>query len=196
MKTRFLSFKIIMFAMLLCTWLVTSCSYDDYADADYPASEVYQSQADGVLRIDATTAVSTAEVTTKGTPLLYEIDKEGQKLIVHLGVVQSGIKLSSGTVRLAADESAVATRQTDGTVAADFVTLAANDISLPDEVRVTGDNVPFDVEISLAALSDSRYAGKQVAFAVTIASTDIKENEDLATQIVVIDTDFVKSQLQ
>lgn len=170
---------------------LTACSYDEYADADYPESQVYQSQADGIVRINAD--ADKAETPTPGGVVLYDIS--GQTLRIHLGVVQAGISYASGTVQLQFDAAAIATGQADGKLAADVVALSSSAVSLPSEVNISGVSAPYVAEVNLSAITDAANAGKQLAFAVTISSGNIKVSESLATQIVVIDADFIKSKL-
>lgn len=193
MKTKL--FHFITASLVYCFFgaVFTACSYDDYADADYPESQVYQSMANELIRIDASANAAKAEVPTPGTPVIYDISN--QKLRIHLGVVQSGISYISGSVQLHFDADAVATKQAEGQLAADVISLPASAVVLPAEVSISGVSAPYIAEVSISAITDAAYAGKQLAFAVTIASTSIKVSENLATQVVVIDTDFVKSLL-
>ncbi len=185
----------ILCALLSVIGLMSSCSYDDYADADYPASEIYQSRADGILHIDSSADVSTSETPTKGGPILYSIDKQQQKLIVYMGVVQSGIEFCSGNVQLALNDTIVPKEIADGTIDDAVIALPDNKVSIPNEVRISGVSAPFTAEIDLSTINDPQYAGKQLAFAVTLASSSIKINDKLATQVVIINTDFIKSKL-
>lgn len=193
MKTNIIHFVATCLVYCVLGVVVTACSYDDYADADYPESQVYQSMADGIIRIDANANAAKAEVPTPGAPILYDIDN--QKLRIHLGVVQSGISYISGSVLLQFDANAITTRQAEGQLPAEVIVLPASAVVLPAEVGISGVSAPYIAEVSLSAITDAAYTGKQVAFAVTIASTTIKVSEQLATQVVVIDTDFVKSLL-
>lgn len=184
-----------MAAMLLMVGMLSSCSYEEHADADYPASKVYMPQAAGIIKIGDANGSNTSNVPTTGSLKVYEIDHENNKLKIYLGVVQSGISYTSGTVTLAVDESAAAEKVEDGTLPAGVVLLPATNVELPTEVSFSGVSSPFVVEVDLDIINNAAYAGKQLAFVVKMISSTLEITESLSAQAVMIDVDAVKSKI-
>lgn len=184
-----------MAAMLFTVGMLSSCSYEEHADADYPASRVYMPQAADIIKVGADNGSNASYVPTTGSPKVYEIDHENNKLKVYLGVVQSGITYTSGTVTLAVDESAAAEKVGDGTLPADVVLLSATTVELPAEVAFSGVSSPFVAEVDLDIINNEAYAGKQLAFVVKMISSTLEITESLSAQAVMIDVDAVKAKI-
>lgn len=186
--------KVMVMLLMLCMSLFTftSCDYREHADADYPESTVYQPLAADVLVIDAKTNISKVEVPTPGTPTIFEVNKTAGKLVLKMGVVQAGINLLSADVNLRADINAVQEAQTAGTISEDAVILPSEAYSLPSSLKVKGASTPYELSVSLDAIK--AHPGKMVALAVTLTSSNINVSETLATQLVLIDADFIIAQ--
>ena len=104
---RSILFQLISGLILALTF--TSCSYDEYADAEYPETKIYQPMAlETIWNIDKPT-VENPSMVTPGETKRYELDKANNKFIVLLGVVQAGIELKSFTVDISVDHSIVNT---------------------------------------------------------------------------------------
>lgn len=175
---------------------LTSCGYDEYAEADYPETMVYQPMAfESIWSIDAPNPENPSPE-TPGGPKKYDIDKVGNKFIVYMGVAQSGIERKSFTVNVAADPSVVSAMIADGTLPADTEALPASAFSLPATVELSAStaSAPFRMEIDLSALTGAN-AGKKLAVAVTISSPSVKVNEDMDTAVIYIDTAFIQALL-
>lgn len=179
-------------ALQLSLVTLTSCEYRDYADADFPENTVYQPLAADILTINAKTNVSKEEVPTTGEPSFFSVDKSSGKLVVRMGVIQSGISFISADVALRADLNALQQAQTDGVIADDVVLLPADAYSVPSSLKVSGASTPYELQVSLDAIK--AHPGKMVAVAVTLTSANIAVSETLATQIILIDADFINAQ--
>lgn len=191
-KNKMVKMMGMIVAMQLSLFTLTSCEYREYADADYPENSVYQPLANKVLVIDEKTNSSKAEVPTPGDPSLFSVDKESGNLIIRLGVVQSGISFVSANVDLRADQSAVETAKADGTIDAEAVILQTGAYSMPSSLKITSASHPFDLQVSLNAIK--AHPGKMLALAVTATSSNIAVSETMATQIILIDADYIIAQ--
>lgn len=179
-------------ALQLSAFTLTSCGYREYADADYPENSVYQPLANKVLVIDEKTNNSKGDVPTPGEPSVFTVDKANGNLIIKLGVVQSGISLVSANVDLRADQGAVQTAQTEGTIDAEAVILQPDAFTMPSSLKITSATCPFDLQVSLNAIK--AHPGKMLALAVTVTSSNIAVSETMATQIILIDADYIIAQ--
>ena len=189
--------KNIIKSLLSCLFLASvfiSCDYREYADADYPENQIYQSTAvDGVWMIDAKNNENPSMITPGYAPK-YVLDKENKKFSVLLGVVQSGIhKRKSFNVDLATDNAIIADMIDDETLPAETLLLPESTYSLPSTVAFPGNAVsaPFQLDINLDALTGANI-GKKYAVAVKISSISIKVSEGLGTTVVLIDTAFLE----
>lgn len=178
--------------MQLALFSMTSCEYREYADADYPENMVYQPLAGSVLTIDSKTNISKVEVPTTGESSIFVVDKANGKLVLKMGVVQSGVNMVSANVNLRADVAALQTAQTNVVIPSDAVILSADKYSMPESLKVSGASTPYELQVSLDAIK--AYPGKMVAVAVTLTSANIAVSETLATQIILIDADFINAQ--
>lgn len=184
--------------MLICGWTLAttlaSCGYDEYADADYPETTIYQPMAlESIWNID-TPNPDGSEYVTPGGSKRYEIDKANNKFIVLLGVVQSGIEFKSSTVDISIDHSIVNTMIMDGRLPVGTLPLPASAYSLPSSVELASDAAfsPFRMEIDLNTLLDGDNIGKKFAIAVKISSMSVAVNDDLDTAVICIDTNLIQ----
>lgn len=184
--------------MLICGWTLattfTSCGYDEYADADYPETTIYQPMAlESIWNID-TPNPDGSEYVTPGGSKRYEIDKANNKFIVLLGVVQSGIEFKSSTVDISIDHSIVNTMIMDRRLPVGTLPLPASAYSLPSSIELASDAAfsPFRMEIDLNTLLDDNNKGKKFAVAVKISSLSVAVNDGLDTAVICIDTNLIQ----
>lgn len=190
---RSILFQLIGAFVLLLAY--TSCSYEDYADADYPATKVYQPMAlEKIWNINEETVEN--PTVTPGEPKRYILDKANNKFIVLLGVVQGGIELKSGTVDTYIDHSTVNTMIVNGTLPIGTLPLPESSYSLPASVKIEANAtyVTYQMEIDLNALIGAN-AGKRFAVAVKISSSTFSVNKELDTAVICIDTTFIQNLL-
>ncbi len=188
---RSILFQLISGLILALTF--TSCSYDEYADAEYPETKIYQPMAlETIWNIDKPT-VENPSMVTPGETKRYELDKANNKFIVLLGVVQAGIELKSFTVDISVDHSIVNTMIMDGRLPVGTLPLPESAYSLPSSVDMVSNaaSAPFRMEINLNALTGTN-AGKKFAVAVKISSSSVAVNGDLDTAVICIDTSFIQ----
>lgn len=181
--------------MLLSTF--TSCSYDEYASADYPETQVYQPMAfETIWNINQPT-VENPSMVTPGEPKRYELDKKNNKFIVLLGVVQGGIELKSGVVDIFIDHSIVNTMIANRTLPVGTLPLPESAYSVPASVNLVASSAsaPYRMEIDLNVLTGAN-AGKKFAVAVRISSSSLAVNRALATSVICIDTTFIQDLIK
>lgn len=187
--------------LLMSGWMLasifTSCSYEEYADAEYPETKIYQPMAlETIWNIDKPTATNPSLV-NPGEPKKYELDKANNKFIVLLGVVQAGIELKSFVVDISVDHSIVNTMIADGRLPIGTLPLPATAYSLPSSVNMVSNvaSAPFQMEIDLNALTGVN-AGKKFAIAVKVSSSSVAVNEGLDTAVICIDTSFIQDLIK
>ena len=180
-----------LLTLVLVGMLFASCEYRDHADAEYPECMVYQPCAGSIMNIDAQTNPLIYNVPTSSEPQLFVVDKAQGKLIINLGVVQSGITLASGSVTLAPGVDVINTMITDGSLDNDIVILPISSYDMPHSLDVVGANTPYRLSVTLDAIKAN--PGKKVALAVTIMSDNFAVNEKLATQVILIDADYLSN---
>lgn len=183
--------------MLICGWVLAttfaSCGYDEYADADYPETIIYQPMALETIWNINTPNPDGSEYVTPGGSKRYEIDKANNKFIVLLGVVQSGIEFKASTVDISIDHSIVNTMIMDGRLPIGTLPLPASAYTIPSSVNMASNaaSTPFQMVIDLNVLTGVN-AGKKFAVAVKISSSSVATNDDLDTAVICIDTNFIQ----
>ena len=187
--------KTVIFFSLLAVSLFSevSCSYREYAPADYPETTIYQPLAvDGVLYIDTPTSDGTLSP-TPGQPEQYSIDEAARELVVNMGVVQAGVERKTFQVDIELDNSAVNEMILDGSLGPSTLPLPVSAFSFPSQVMVPEDATytAFQLRVSLDTLLDPEYEGKMLATAVTVRSSAVEVNRELATVVICIDPEFL-----
>lgn len=168
-----------IYLVIISFLVLTSCQYEEVADAGYPDQKVYLRAASlGIIRINN---VSTAE------PMRYEFDIVNEKMNIDLGVNRSGINNYgdvSVDIKLNLDTLALlsAANVLDGAVA-----LPAERITLPAQVVVNSgsDTAPFRAVIDLDFLSQN--ITTKFAIAVTINTTQREITNQLRTALFLIE---------
>ena len=188
------------FLLISCISLLmsafVSCTYEKYADADYPETTIYQPLAyNAIWNINSQTAGNPFEI-TPGTPKKYELDKLNNKFIVFLGVVQAGIELKTFDVDITIDHSIVNTMIADNRLPIGTLPLPESEYSLPSSIKMdpSSASAAFQMEINLNTLTGAN-AGRKYAVAVKIFSSSVAVNRELDTVVICIDTDFIQNLL-
>ena len=186
-----ISLLIILGAVL--NLVFTSCEYRINSDADYPDNAIYQPLAlDGVLYVTDLPAEDLG-LPTEGAPVPYYIDAERNKLVVNMGVVQSGTELKSFPVKVDVNYSAVNELIKDGTFDLSVQHMPKAAYSFPETVMMSASEagVSFKLEISLNLFKSDEYYGKAFAIGVRVHSDDVHVNNDLSTGVVYFDPTFI-----
>lgn len=187
--------KTVILSALLAVSLLSavSCSYREYAPADYPETTIYQPLAvDGVLYINTPTPDGTLSP-TPGQPEQYSIDEAAGELVVNMGVVQSGVVRKTFTVDIELDNSAVNSLILDGSLGPSTLPLPASAFTFPSQIMMHEDSssASFQLRIKLDTLLDPEYEGKMLATAVTVRTSAVEVNRELATVVICIDPEFL-----
>lgn len=171
----------------------TSCDYRINAPADYPDNAIYQPLAqDGVLYVDEA-AVEDMGLPTEGAPVPYYLDKERNKLIINMGVVQSGTELKSFPVDVEVNYSAVNKLIQDGTFDLSVQHLPKATYTMPETVMMRSDvaGTQFTLEIGSNLFKSDEYYGKKFAIAVSVHSEEVHVTPELSTVVIYIDPSFL-----
>lgn len=182
---------------LLFVVLFFSCEYKEYADAEYPATKVYQPMALETVWAINEEAVEDASMVTPGGPKQYILDKANNKFIVPMGVVQAGITLQSFSVNIYVDHSHINTLISQGELLpVGTIPLPETAYTLPARINLESNSsyASFNLEIALDALTGAN-VGRKFAIAVRIDCVAAEVSEGLETAVIIIDTAFLKDLL-
>ena len=185
--------SILLIIGAILTSVFTSCDYRINAPADYPDNAIYQPLAlDGILYVDKA-AVEDMGLPTEGAPVPYYMDKERNKLIINMGVVQSGTELKSFPVDVEVNYSAVNKLIQDGTFDLSVQHLPKAAYTLPETVMMRSDvaGTQFILEIGGNVFTSDQYYGKKFAIAVSVHSEEAHVTPELSTVVVYIDPSFL-----
>lgn len=194
-KTNIIMKKISILLLLgaILASVFTSCEYRINAEADYPANSIYQPLAlDGVLYVDEA-PVEDLGLPTEGAPVPYYLDTERNKLIINMGVVQSGTELKSFPVKVDVNFSAVNKLIQDGTFDLSVQHLPQAVYSLPETVMMSSDvaGTAFQLEIGANIFKSDEYYGKKFALAVSVWSDQVHVTPELSTVVIYLDPSFL-----
>ena len=159
----------------------SSCTYREYAPAEYPAPLLYiPASLDGVVEIS-------------GESALCNLSEDGRKLLVHLGVAVSGLDRKEFPVTLSYARSKVNMMIEDGTFAPGTLPLPEAVCNIPEDLVITADvtAAAFDLAIQTNYLKDPEYLGRKFAVSVKIDSEQAEVNPDFGTVILLIDPSFI-----
>lgn len=172
--------------------LLSSCTYRQYAPAEYPESVAYFPAAlDGIWVIDSAEKLP---VYVGGKPAGHcEVDPDGSRLHIHLGVVQSGITLKDATLQIFSSPNTVNKMIASEELGIDVLPLPGGVFSFPDELQLSSASasVLFDVDVKTSYLKDPSYLGRKFAFALKLESDQITINSKMETLVVLIDPKFL-----
>ncbi len=171
-----------------CTLLMLACGkYEQFADAEYPDPVIYMPSASTVY--DISVANNPYEVPTPGRPYRFQVDGQGNRLVVPLGVLRGGIHRNGViTVDIADRADTVATMIAEGQL--DAMQLPASAYALP----ATASIADGESGASFALTMDLRYLrdrpGQVFAVGVGISSAQRATNPKLATTVVLVKADL------
>lgn len=181
----------VMIAAFLMVAVFSCGKYEAFAEADYPESVIYMPTAAAIY--DVAVANNPYEVPTPGKPYRFTVDDQTGNVLIPLAVLRGGISTNGNiTVKITSMPDTVVSLIAAGGLAADL--LPASAYTVPSEVVLPDGEtyVSFNLSLNLAYLHDQ--PGKTVAVAVGISSSDRKANPDLATTIVVFNTDLLNDE--
>lgn len=161
---------------------MNSCTYREYAPAEYPEPLLYIPAAlDGVVTVDAEST-------------FCSMSEDGRKILIHLGVSVSGLERKEFPVSLSYAKSKVNMMIEDGTFKTGTLPLPESVCNMPEDVTIAADatSAVFDLAVQVNYLKDPEYLGRQFAVGVKIDSEAAEVNPDLGTVIILIDPSFIK----
>ena len=179
--------------MSLLTGLILTtqaCSYKNVVEANYPDQSIYMTTAAAAIKAPGATGYYTiASVAVPGQTFRYLIDVPGKRLTIPLGIGRSGVYISgkpSVTISLRTDT--LTTLNANGLLPTGTDLLPAEKLTIPPTTILDGSpmSTSFAAGIDLDFLLAN--PGKKYAFAVQIASADIKVEPALNTTLVIVDT--------
>lgn len=185
--------SILLIIGAVLTSVFTSCEYRINADADYPDNAIYQPLAlDGVLYVDKA-AVEDMGLPTEGAPVPYYLDKERNKLVINMGVVQSGTELKSFPVKVDVNYAAVNRLIQDGTFDLSVRHMPEAAYTLPETVMMRSDvaGTEFKLEIGANIFKSNEYYGKKFALAVSVYCDEVHVTPELSTVVIYLDPSFL-----
>lgn len=180
---RFFSILLIMAASAA---VFSSCTYREYAPAEYPNPVFYIPAAveglssSGVYVIDADTD-------------RCDLDADGRKLLIHLAVAVSGLERKEFTASLGYARSTVNRMIDDGTFPVGVLPLPDAVCNIPETVTIAADATSglFDLAVQVNYLKDPEFLGRKFAVAVKVTSDEMETNPDLDTVVILIDPSFL-----
>ncbi|MEZ0607753.1 PKD domain-containing protein [Fibrella sp. WM1] len=174
--------------LLIClggSLLLSACTYEEIAKADYPQQILYMPAAkNGVFTI--------ASITTSGA-YRFTVDAANKKIVIPLSVYRGGVS-NEGDVAVTISANAdTVSRLISGSTLVGTALLPADKVVLPTTVTIgSGSNVtPFDLKIDLDYLRAAAI-GQKLAMAVTIASSQTPVNPVLKTTVISFDPAILK----
>ncbi len=189
MKNRIINSIKLLMVFLGFTVLVSSCEYQDIADADYPAPTLYMPAAvNGIFTIDDVPQ-RMEFIPTPGEAYRFTVDMTNNKFTVPLGVYRSGIdRKGLVTADIAVNTDTINELLNQSVIPGITGILPAANFSLPSSVDVpSGQEVAdFSLDIDLNYLHG--FADTVFAIGVGISSSDIEVNPKYKTTIVLIYT--------
>ena len=160
---------------------ICSCTYREFAPAEYPAPLIYIPAAlDGVWIIDE-----------DGSRCSFSED--GRKLLIHLGVAVSGLERKEFPVSLSYAKSKVNTLIDNGTFETGTLPLPEAVCNMPEELTIASDatSATFDLAVQVNYLKDPEFLGHKFAVGVKIDSDAVEVNPDFSTVLILIDSSFI-----
>jgi PKD repeat protein len=173
--------------------LLGSCKYEKIAPASYPDQKIYMSTADVAnLGSNANGIYNVNTVAIPGQVYRYTVDLNNKKFTVPLGIIRAGVYLTgSFNVAVTVSTDTISKLITSGKLAAETKLLPATAYTLTNLVAVPDGaySTPFPLIVDLNFLLSN--PNTKYAIAVGISSTERAVNPSLATNIILIDTQFL-----
>ncbi|MCD7974030.1 MAG: PKD domain-containing protein [Candidatus Azobacteroides sp.] len=180
----------ISLAFLFLAAMLTSCDYEEIAPADYPESLIYLPLAayeGGIYTIDQFNE-SGLTTPTEGGTYAYILDKEKNQFEIPLSVYRSGLNPGgAASITISVNNDTLRQLIAEGMVT-DVEPLPSGKYELVSSVQLgSGERLaPFSLVVDLDFLYGQ--APQRYAMAISIASPEQKENPELSTVVVIIDT--------
>lgn len=173
--------------------MITSCSYQEITDAEYPDQLIYMPAAkSGIFLIDKVD--EPIGNTTPGSTFRYKIESEMGRFVVPLAVYRSGIDNKGGfIVDIQVNADTIAQLQAMQEILPENTLLLPIDkyTLVPSVVMKDGSEIAtFELSIDLDFLRQNH--GKVFAMGISVSSSSRKSNKSLTTTIVVVNTSFLK----
>lgn len=169
---------------LTASLLVSSCAYDELADAEYPQQIVYLPTArNGIFTINSIATSGAYKFTVKASE---------KKVIIPLSVIRGGVSTSGSVpIGIAANADTVG-RLISTNLLAGTMAIPTGKYSLPTAVTIEDGktSAPFELQLDLDYLRS--ISGQKLAIGVTISSDQTAVNQALKTTIISFDPAILK----
>lgn len=179
----------ILILLIVFSYSMNSCDYEEIRPTEYTASKLYMPAAvRGIFTIN-NVPQQVEWLPTPGYKYDFKIDMENNKFIIPLGVYRSGIERKGNIdVKIEVKNDTVNMLKSSGKIPGSTVILSSNQYSLPTSVTVkNGSEIAgFDLEINLGYLLS--HPNEIFAIGVGISSDKLEVNQDISTTIIVIHT--------
>jgi len=187
-KNPTISIKILLL-LVVFTYNMSSCDYEEFKPTEYTASKLYMPAAvRGVFTID-NVPQRVEWLPTPGYEYDFKIDKENNKFIVPLGVYRSGIERKGNiNVNIEVRNDTINMLRLSEEIPESTEILPASQYNLPTSVTVEDGRElgGFDLEINLDYLLSR--PNEIFALGVGISSDELEVNMSISTTIIVIYT--------
>ncbi len=187
-KNPIISIKILIL-LIVFTYNMSSCDYEEFRSTEYPASKLYMPAAvRGIFTID-NVPQRVEWLPTPGYAYDFKIDKENNKFVVPLGVYRSGIERKGNIdVNIEVKNDTVNMLIESEEIPESTTILSVDQYNLPKSVIVKDGSElgEFNLEINLDYLLS--HPDEIFALGVGISSNELEVNTDISTTIIVIYT--------
>ncbi|OJV38438.1 MAG: hypothetical protein BGO33_06475 [Bacteroidia bacterium 43-41] len=187
-KNPTISIKILIL-LVLFTFSINSCDYEDVRPTEYTASKLYMPAAvRGIFTID-NVPQRVEWLPTPGYKYDFKIDKENNKFIIPLGVYRSGIERKGDiNVNIEVKNDTINMLKSSKKIPGSTEILPANQYKLPTSVTVKNGSElgGFDLEINLDYLLSR--PNEILGLGVGISSDELEVNQNISTTIIIIYT--------
>ncbi len=180
------------FVLVITVGMTLSCSYREYAEADYLGQIIYMPVAGyNIYEVDESIRKPGIHP-TEGNRYRYRIDMDQGIFVVPLGVYRSGMdNKGSVEVSININTDTITDLVTDGLLDSVVQLLPGEQYNLPAKVTLNDgyEFEPFNLDVDLRFLQ-KRYSeepDKKYAIAVEIRSHSRPVNKELGTAIILID---------
>jgi hypothetical protein len=193
MKNRFRCSLTTAIVALGFIFSLSSCEYETYVDAKYPAQKIYMPAAkQNIYNINAV-PMAIGSVPTPGYPFRFVTDTVARDFKVLLGVYRSGIN-NDGPVKIdvSVNNDTIAVLMANGKIPATAVPLTADNYTMPAELSIADGQelAKFDIAVDMDLLRNNM--DKKYVVAVKVTSPDRAVSTGLGTTIILIDAAIMK----
>ncbi|HLN56274.1 MAG TPA: PKD domain-containing protein [Bacteroidales bacterium] len=193
MKNRFRCSMTTLIVALGFIFSLTSCEYETYVDAKYPAQKIYMPAAKQNIYNINSVPVAIGSVPTPGYPFRFVTDTIARDFKVLLGVYRSGINNDGPViVNISVNTDTIAVLKANGKIPATAVPLTAENYTMASEVSIAdGEELAkFELAVDMDLLRNNM--DKKYVVAVKVTSPDRAVSTGLGTTIILIDAAIMK----